>query len=480
MRAIMQIGQPGRRQKVCQRLLLICASAAAITAQAMPFWMGAAMAQTSSASSVPQSSLDSQVTKKLASIVADPQLPLAGLSVLSIKNGKIIYQQQFGQRYIARDHPANNLAVDAQTLFRVASVSKMVAAIGAMCLVEQGRLDLDADISRYLGYQVRNPHFPDVAITTRMLLSHTSSLRDEGGYNFPANVSLHSFLLPAGAHFDRGLQWARPSGEQAGESRAPGKYFHYVNLNWGVLGTVMEAASGQRFDMFMRDTVLRPLGVTGAYHPELLSPDELSRLAVLYRKQENEIWNLQGPWVAQTDDFRATPLVKRSLDNYVPGSNATLFSPQGGLRIDVQGLARIMLMLMNEGELDGRRFLQSASVRALLSEQWRYDKSARNGDDYHGLFQAWGLGFQRFSDVSAQHYGDRLVSPVKGKPAFKAVGHLGFAYGLQSGFMFDPATRNGMIYIISGVAADPEKNPGNYSSLSLWEEQILTTLYRFY
>ncbi|MBC3918878.1 serine hydrolase [Undibacterium sp. CY18W] len=444
------------------------------------------MAQTSSASStsfassVHQSSLDSQVTKKLASIVADPQLPLAGLSVLSIKNGKIIYQQQFGQRYIDRENAGNNLAVDARTLFRVASVSKMVAAIGAMCLVEQGRLDLDADISRYLGYQVRNPHFPDVAITTRMLLSHTSSLRDDGGYNFPANVSLQSFLLPAGAHFDRGLQWASPSGEQADESRAPGKYFHYVNLNWGVLGTVMEAASGQRFDMFMRDTVLRPLGVTGAYHPELLSPDELSRLAVLYRKQENEIWNLQGPWVAQTDDFRTKPLIKRSLDNYVPGSNATLFSPQGGLRIDVQGLARIMLMLMNEGELDGRRFLQPASVRALLSEQWRYDKNARNGDDYHGLFQAWGLGFQRFSDVSAQHYGDRLVSPVKGKSAFKAVGHLGFAYGLQSGFMFDPTTRNGMIYIISGVAADPEKNPGNYSSLSLWEEQILTALYRFY
>ncbi|MFZ6767281.1 hypothetical protein ACO0LM_09360 [Undibacterium sp. Di26W] len=188
--------------------------------------------------------------------------------------------------------------------------------------------------------------------------------------------------------------------------------------------------------------------------------------------------------MAQVDDFRTKPLVKRSLDNYVPGTNATLSSPQGGLRIDVLGLARIMLMLMNQGEMDGRHFLQPASVRALLSEQWHYDKNTHNGDDYHGLFQAWGLGFQRFSDVSAPHYGDRLVdmlvAEVKGKPAFKAVGHLGFAYGLQSGFMFDPATRNGMIYVISGVAADPEKNPGRYSSLSLWEEQILTALYRLF
>ncbi|WP_422985401.1 serine hydrolase domain-containing protein [Undibacterium sp. Ji50W] len=437
-----------------------------------------------------QAKLDRQVTKELASIVANPQRPLAGLSVVSIKDGKIAYQQQFGYRYIDRDNPDHTLAVDAHTLFRVASLSKMVAAIGAMCLVEQGKLDLDADISRYLAYVVRNPHFPDAVITTRMLLSHTSSLRDDGGYNFPSNVSMQSFLLPAGAHFDRGLQWANAANAanaasaSAGEDVAPGKYFHYVNLNWGVLGTVMEAISGQRFDVFMRDTVLRPLGITGAYHPDLLSTDELSRLAVLYRKQENETWNVQGPWVAQADDFRTKPLVKRSLDNYVPGTNATLSSPQGGLRIDVLGLARIMLMLMNQGEMDGKRFLQPASVRALLSEQWHYDKNTRNGDAYHGLFQAWGLGFQRFSDVSAPHYGDRLVdglvAEVKGKPSFKAVGHLGFAYGLQSGFMFDPATRNGMIYVISGVAADPEKNPGRYSSLSLWEEQILTALYRLF
>ncbi|MFZ6767280.1 serine hydrolase domain-containing protein [Undibacterium sp. Di26W] len=255
-------------------------------------WMQAAIAQNVTGV---QAKLDRQVTKELASIVANPQRPLAGLSIVSIKDGKIAYQQQFGYRYIDRDNPDNTLVVDAHTLFRVASVSKMVAAIGAMCLVEQGKLDLDADISRYLGYVVRNPHFPDAVITTRMLLSHTSSLRDDGGYNFPSNVSMQSFLLPAGAHFDHGLQWANAASASAGADFAPGKYFHYVNLNWGVLGTVMEAVSGQRFDVFMRDTVLHPLGIAGAYHPDLLSTDELSRLAVLYRKQENEVWNVQGP-----------------------------------------------------------------------------------------------------------------------------------------------------------------------------------------
>ncbi|MFZ6779590.1 serine hydrolase domain-containing protein [Undibacterium sp. Ji83W] len=417
------------------------------------------------------------VTQQLATIVAQPDTALSSLSVLAIKSGEVVYQQQFGQRYIDQQNPANSLPVDNQTLFRVASVSKMVASIGAMCLVEQGKLDLDADISNYLGFKLRNPHYPDIVITTRMLLSHTSSLRDDGGYNFPADVTMQSFLQPDGKNFAQGVQWADPATAKPGENFAPGLYFHYVNLNWGVLGTVMEAVSGQRFDVLMQNLVLQPLQIEGAYHPELLSADALSRLAVLYRKQANEVWNLQGPWVAQTDDFRNNPLLKRQLQSYRTGTNATLSSPQGGLRISVQGLSRIMLMLMNEGELDGVRLLKPASVRALTAEQWRYDAKTHNGDDYRGLFLSWGLGFQRFTDTSAAHYGDRLV---QARPVFKPVGHLGFAYGLQSAFLFDPATRNGIIYAIGGVAADPDKNQGAYSSLSIWEEQILTATYKLF
>ena len=420
-------------------------------------------------------------TQQLATIVKQPQQPLASLSVLVIKAGKPVYQQQFGYRYIDSTKPENNLAVDTQTLFRVASVSKMVAAIGAMRLVEQGKLDLDADIGNYLGFRLRNPHFPDAVITARMLLSHTSSLRDDGGYNFPVGVSMQSLLQTSGAHYAQGLQWADPAKARVGENVAPGRYFNYVNLNWGVLGGVMEAVGGKRFDVLMQELVLQPLGISGAYHAEQLSAEDIKRLAVLYRKQENDIWSTDGPWVAQTDNFLGKPPQKRMLDNYVPGTNATLFSPQGGLRVSVQGLSRIMLMLMNRGELDGQQFLKPASVDSLLGEQWHYDAAAHNGDDYHGLFQAWGLGFQRFTDISAPHYGDRLVQTGKlQKPPFTAVGHLGFAYGLQSGFMFNPHSRNGVIYVIGGVGADPEKHQGDYSSLSVWEEQILTSLYQLF
>lgn len=414
-----------------------------------------------------------ELDQQLQAIVSDRNKPLASLSALAIRGGKIAYQQSFGYRVIDTTGGGRDMPADNNTLYRVASVSKLVAAIGVLRLVDQHKLDLDADIGNYLGYTVRNPHFPDMAITTRMLLSHTSSLRDEGGYSFPAEVSLRSVLQPSGQNYGQGLQWAIPS---ADSDRAPGKYFEYCNFNWGVLGSIVEAVSGQRFDRYMQQNVLVPLKIKGGYNPEELTQADIVKLAVLYRKQDSsEIWNSAGPWVVQTDDYQGKlPAKRRDLENYIPGSNATPFSPQGGLRISTAGLARVMLMLMNGGELDGVRILRAETVDAMLSEQWRYDAARKNGDNYQGLFQAWGLGTQRFSDVSAAHFGDRVVADG----GLRGYGHLGFAYGLNSGFVFDPVSRNGMIYIIGGVGADPEKNRGKYSSLNIWEEQVLEALYR--
>ena len=414
-----------------------------------------------------------ELDQQLQAILSDRGRPLASLSALAIRGGKIVYRQSFGYRVIDISGGGRDVPADNNTLYRVASVSKLVAAIGVLRLVDQHKLDLDADIGNYLGYTVRNPHFPDVAITTRMLLSHTSSLRDEGGYSFPTEISLRSVLQQSGKNYGQGLQWAAPS---ADSDRAPGKYFEYCNFNWGILGSIVEAVSGQRFDRYMQHNVLAPLKIKGGYNPEELTQDDIVKLAVLYRKQDSsEIWSSAGPWVVQTDDYQGKlPAKRRDLESYIPGSNATPFSPQGGLRISTAGLARVMLMLMNGGELDGVRILRAETVDAMLSEQWRYDAARRNGDNYQGLFRAWGLGTQRFSDVSSAHFGDRVVAGG----GFRAYGHLGFAYGLNSGFVFDPVSRNGMIYIIGGVGADPEKNRGEYSSLNIWEEQVLEALYR--
>lgn len=77
---------------------------------------------------------------------------------------------------------------------RVASISKLVVALGVMRLVEQGKLDLDRDINAYLGWEVRNPAFPDAPITMRHLLSHRSGLRDNVDYIVPLDGDLSQVL----------------------------------------------------------------------------------------------------------------------------------------------------------------------------------------------------------------------------------------------------------------------------------------------
>ncbi|MDQ3230129.1 MAG: beta-lactamase family protein, partial [Pseudomonadota bacterium] len=77
---------------------------------------------------------------------------------------------------------ASNRAITADDPVRIASISKLVTAIGVMRLVEAGTLDLDADVSRQLDWTLRHPQHPDTPITLRLLLSHRSGLTDAAGY----------------------------------------------------------------------------------------------------------------------------------------------------------------------------------------------------------------------------------------------------------------------------------------------------------
>jgi CubicO group peptidase (beta-lactamase class C family) len=156
-------------------------------------------------------------------------VPLTGLSVVAIRHGEIVYRQP-GQQAPATA-PAE--PVDANTLFRVASVSKFVTALGAMKLVEQGKLSLDADIGETLGYRLRNPHFPDTPITLRMLLTHTSSLRDGAASNGRLRSTCATCCCRAAP--------LRQGRDVATNAMRRARWFEYVNFNWGVLATVMEA-----------------------------------------------------------------------------------------------------------------------------------------------------------------------------------------------------------------------------------------------
>jgi len=414
--------------------------------------------------------LKTRLDRELAAIVANPACELASLSVLAIRDGRIAYEARFGRRFIG-SHGQPDKPVDARTLFRIASISKMMTTLGLMRLVEDGKLDLDTDVSAYLGFLLRNPRFPDQAIALRHLLTHTSSLRDEAGYSWGVDTALKDVLVPGSRLHGEGKMWASNAG--------PGAYFTYCNLGWGVIGTIMERVTGERFDRLMRRLLVEPLGLHAGYNPAELPPEDIANIATLYRKRtvDTEVWDANGPWIAQVDDYsKAPPAPPPGIERYVIGANATPFSPTGGMRISAHDMGVVMRMLMNGGVHGGRRILGQATLDRMFSRQWTYQEETSgkgaNGDSLDGLFNCWGLGNEQFPDDPATH--TRLVEGG----GFAAAGHLGDAYGLMSVFAADLKNRNGMVALVGGTSTDPLAYKGTYSSLARFQEQILTAMHR--
>lgn len=448
-------------------LALVCLIS---SASGLPAFAQASLPAQASENSQGQKPLSkTSLNKRLKEIVANPDRRLTGLSVVVVKRGRIVYDGNFGKRWLNLENPGKSLAVDRHTKFRIASISKLETAAGIMQLVEQSKINLDEDIGHYLGFQVRNPNYPDTPVTVRMLLSHTSSLRDGEQYTFPPSDTLEQVLASGGKHWENGAHWAK-TGEDHSDT-APGKYFQYSNLNYGVLGTIIEAVSGERFDKYVRGHVLLPLGCKASYNLQDFSKSELKEVSALYRKQDsNEKWDPHGPWYVQFDDHHGAKVTTpEGADSYIPGKNATWLSPQGGLRISALDLSRVMRMFMNGGEFNGARILKPETVKLMFSPQWTYDKLKHNGDTDQDLMICYGLGPQILTNT----LGDRLIENSN----LPMVGHMGDANGLLSCMMMDFRRKDGFICIIGGVGADPEKNRGSYSSFFKWEEEIMTAIY---
>jgi CubicO group peptidase (beta-lactamase class C family) len=371
---------------------------------------------------------------------------LVGLQVALVREGRVVAELAYGRRFVHPSDRAQDLPLTTDSLVRVASMSKPVSAIAIMQLVERRKLDLDADVSRVLGFKLRNPRFPAVPITLRQVLSHTASLADGDGYYMPLGKPLADFFT-TDAHFT-----AYP----------PGARFQYANLGSGVLATVLERATRERFDQLVAERVLAPAGVEGSFDVAGLSPAQKQRLAVTYRRgaEEAPVWDPTGPWLPQNDDWRGDKFMATSaqpgIARYRPGTNGTLFSPQGGLRTSAGQYARLMLCLLRDACAKGP-LLTPASRVEMLRTQWRHqgdDPPSGHGDDTNGgQYRAWGLGLQLFPDTGE-------------------VGHLAEAYGLFGGALFAPDGATGVVYLATGSAMPLAANKGKRSAFYAWEETI--------
>ena len=338
--------------------------------------------------------------------------------------------------------------VTADSPVRIASVSKLITALGVMRLVDAGVIELDRDVSDYLGWRLRNPAFPDTAITLRLLLSHQSSLVDGG----------ELYIVPLGETVRGRL--ADPRVWDA--THAPGSgWFQYSNMNFPVVASVMEKATGERFDALMQRLVFRPLKLDACFNWSGCPAKAIRRAVVLYRPNGE---------VAR-DDLKGAPpscIVVPAADgscdlsSYRPGDNGALFSPQGGARISMRDLARIGRMLASRAE----GFLKPESYAALVEPQWRLlggnglDEAGQPG----GIYCAYGLAVHLIGS-GAPGCRDDLFGDGRMR-----IGHSGEAYNLRSGLWLDPKTGRGLAFFTSEVDDDAPKGRSGFSQA---EEDVI-------
>lgn len=312
-----------------------------------------------------------------------------GLGVAVVKDGELVYTHSFGLRDVESKTPLTD-----KDIFRIASISKSFSATSIFQLIEKGKLSLDDDFSSVVGFKVRNPKYPATVITVKMVMSHTSSINDSEGY----------FNLDA-INPDKNPNWAK-----CYNSYEPGKGYQYCNLNYNMIGTVIEKLSGERFDKYVKNHILEPLGLYGGYWVESL---DSNRFVTLYE------------YDGKKETFAPAELAynprSEEISKYVMGYSTPIFSPTGGMKISATDLAKYMSMHMFQGKYKGVRLISNKSAKVMqtkISEE-----------------EGYGLAIRTVSDL------------IPGKVM---KGHTGSAYGLYSMMFFHPKEKFGIVVITNG------------------------------
>ena len=300
-------------------------------------------------------------------------------------------------------------------LFRVGSISKMVAAMGVMQLVEQGRVTLEDDLADILQLPVRNPSYPDTPITLRQLMSHTAGFRDSGSYT----RALRGEPRPLSELLTPPLQRYTFLG-----SIEPGVKSAYSNLGGGLLGSVIEQVTEQTVDAYLYANLFAPLGITAAYQSALLA-----QTAVV-----SNMYTMPGRRLsASVVDGTAAYFEADAQHHY------TLTA--GKLTISAPDLAKLMIALMDGGVY--------GDVRVLTEESALSMRQVQNGIGSVTGNSGFGLNMTVLEGL------------VAGRTLY---GHGGKANGMLCAAYFDPTDRTGIVMLTNGCNNIPmEENVGKLS-----------------
>ena len=314
-----------------------------------------------------------------------------GLAACIIKDGTVSWEGYYGCADMEKDIP-----VTVDTRFLISSTSKLVTATAALMLRDEGLLDLDEDINSYLPFRVRNPNHPDVPITPRMLLTHTSSYVDdwdlydrlytlETGGDSPVSLAEYysRSLNPAG-------DWYNPELMFLGE--APGRIREYSNSGMALVGYLMECITGRSFADYTRERLFDPLGMD--HTAWFLSEIKDSDIAVPYEYADGSYKEHQH----------------YGYPTY----------PDGQIRTTIRDFARFFQLYINKGVWEGKRLISEETIEELLTIQFP------EADEYQAL--GW-------------YYNE--IQEIPFIPNFP--GHTGGDYGSTSVAMFDPDSASAVL-----------------------------------
>lgn len=282
--------------------------------------------------------LDAGIKSFIKAQMAAAHIP--GLQVGVVVHDQLVRSNAFGKMNLA-----NNAPVTANTVFMLASISKTVAAVALMQLYDGGRFALDDDINNYLPFPIRNPNYPDSAITFRHVLTHTSSIQDNWdvlGQDYTvgdARLSLYGFLK---RYLKLNARDYDPNNNF--HTYPPGGAYDYSNVGGALVGYLAESISGTPFDEYCNQNIFAPLNM----------PTTRWRLSELDPLQVAMPYLYDGA----TNSFKEV------------GQFGYPYYPAGILRSNMTELANFLIMFMNNGKYNNTRVLKAATAIEMRRVQY--------------------------------------------------------------------------------------------------------------
>src|SRR5215510_2121543 len=281
----------------------------------------------------PQPSSAPELTKADFETFLDALIPsqlrnrnIAGAVVSVVKDGQVLFEKGYGYSDVEEKKPV----LPDQTLFRPGSISKLFTATAVMQLVEQGKLDLDRDVSDYLDFPIPKT-YPE-PVTLRQLLTHTGGFEETLKNLFVAHESdikpLRSYLV----------------NEMPARIFPPGKIPSYSNYGFTLAGYIVERVSGEKFERYVQNHILKPLGMNHSTFDQPLSAQLVPQMSKGYLSASKKPRDFE--WVQA--------------------------APAGALTTTAADMTRFMLAFLQDGALDGVSILKPETVQQMETRQFEF------------------------------------------------------------------------------------------------------------